>query len=185
MCALGWQSFVPAGANVGASAIQGFAVAASTSYVPKSWHVAVVTVTICSSAIIFNVFLAKKLPGIEGAIFIFFTVAFVAFFLILLLMGSRSSAKEIFTDFQDNGGWGSIGAACFVGISGPVITLIGSDSAVHLAEELKDASKSLPRAMITTAGINYLLGFMMLIVFIAVVGNVQEVLATPTLNPYL
>ena len=185
MCALGWQSYVPGAANVGASAIQGFAVVASTSYVPKNWHVAVLTVAICSSAILFNVFLAKKLPGIEGAVFVFFAMAFVAFFIILLTMGSRSSAKEIFTDFQDNADWGSIGTACFVGISGPVIMVLGSDSAVHLAEELKDASKSLPRAMIITATINYLFGFLMLVAFVAVVGNVQEVLATPTLNPYV
>lgn len=185
MCALGWQSYVPGAANVGASAVQGFAVVASTSYVPKSWHVAVLTVAICSSAIIFNVFLAKKLPGIEGAVFVFFALAFVSFFVVLLALGPRSSAKEIFTDFQDNAGWGSIGTACFVGISGPVIMVLGSDSAVHLAEELKDASKQLPRAMLVTAAVNYLLGFLMLVAFVAVVGDVEEVLATPTLNPYI
>ena len=112
-------------------------------------------------------------------------LVFIAFFIILLAMGPRSNAKEIFIDFQDNAGWGSIGAACFVGASGPVITLIGSDSSVHLAEELKDVSRQLPKAMLTTAVVNYFLGFTMLVAFIAVVGNVDQVLASATGEPWI
>ncbi len=114
-----------------------------------------------------------------------YILVFIAFFIILLAMGPRSNAKEIFIDFQDNAGWGSIGAACFVGASGPVITLIGSDSSVHLAEELKDVSRQLPKAMLTTAVVNYLLGFIMLVAFIAVVGNVDQVLASATGEPWI
>jgi choline transport protein len=143
------------------------------------------TIFICSFAILFNIFLARRLPGIEAAVFTAYILCFVAFFIVLLAMGPRSSAKEIFTDFQDNAGWGSIGTACFVGVSGPVITLIGADSSVHMAEELKDAARQLPKAMISTALVNYVLGFLMTIAFIAVLGNLQEVLATPTLLPYV
>jgi Amino acid permease len=185
MCALGWQSFVPGASNVGASQIQAFAVLASDSYVPKPWHIATLTVLICSCAILFNVFLARKLPGIEAAVFTLYILAFIAFFIILLAMGPRSGAKPMFTHFEDNAGWGSIGTACFVGVSGPVITLIGSDSAVHMAEELKDASRQLPKAMLSTAAVNYLLGFLMLIAFIAVVGDVDSVLQTTTGQPYV
>ena len=185
MCALGWQSFVPGAANVGASILVGFAVVANDSYVPQNWHIVTLTILICSFAIIFNVFLARKLPGIEATVFLMYILTFVAVFIVFIAMGPRSSAKEIFTDFQDNAGWGSIGTACFAGVSGPVITLIGSDSAVHLAEELKDASRQLPKAMLGTAGVNYLLGFAMLVAFIAVVGNVDQVLATATGQPWI
>ena len=185
MCALGWQSYVPGAANIGASAIQGFAVVASDSYVPESWHVVLLTILLSSFAILFNVYLARRLPGIEAAVFTLYILAFVAFFIILLAMGPRSGAKPMFTQFEDNAGWGSIGTACFVGVSGPVITLIGSDSAVHMAEELKDASRQLPKAMLSTAGINYLLGFLMLIAFVAVVGDVDSVLASPTGAAYI
>ncbi|KAA6408426.1 MAG: amino acid transporter [Lasallia pustulata] len=185
MCALGWQSYVPGAANICASIIVGFAVVSNDSYVPHNWHIVTLTVLICSFAIVFNVFLARKLPGIEAAVFTMYILAFVAFFVVFLALGPRSSAKEIFTDFQDNAGWGSIGTACFVGVSAPVITLIGSDSAVHLAEELKDASRQLPNAMLGTAGVNFLLGFMMLIAFIAVVGNVDQLLQTATGQPWI
>ena len=185
MCALGWQSYVPGASNVGASAIQAFAVVASDTYKPEPYHVALLTILLCTFAIGFNVYLARKLPGIEAVVFTLYLLAFVAFFIILLTLGSRSGAKAMFTTFQDNNDWGSIGTACFVGISGPVITLIGADSAVHLAEELKDASRQLPKAMLATAGINYLLGFLMLCAFIAVVGDVEAVIDTPTTQPYV
>lgn len=185
MCALGWQSYVPGASNVGASAIQGFAVVASDTYVPKAWHIALLTILLCTTAILFNVHLARRLPGIEAAVFTIYILAFVAFFIILLAMGPRSGAKTMFTQFEDNAEWGSIGTACFVGISGPVITLIGSDTAVHLAEELKDSSRQLPKAMLSTAAVNYIFGFLMLVAFIAVVGDVDAVLDTKTGQPYI
>jgi choline transport protein len=185
MCALGWQSTVPGSAHVCSLAIQGFAVVASDSYEPKNWHVALLTVIICSSAIIFNVFLARKLPEIEFVVMILYFLAFSVFIIVLTTMGTRSSAKEVFTHFEDNAGWGSIGTACFVGISGPVITLIGSDSAIHLAEELRDASRQLPKVMLVTAGVNYLLGFTMLVAFLFVVEDVPSVLDSRTGQPYI
>jgi amino acid transporter len=112
-------------------------------------------------------------------------LAFIAFLIVLVAMGPRSSATEVFTDFQDNAGWGSVGTACFVGINGPVITLLGSDSAVHLAEELKDSSRNLPRAMLCYAAVNYIIGFAMLLAFIFVVGDVESVLTTPTGQPWI
>lgn len=72
--------------------------------------------------------------------------------------GPRSDAHETFTDFEDLAGWGNVGLACLVGISSPVITLVGADSSCHLSEELKNAAWVLPRAMVATALTNYVLG---------------------------
>jgi choline transport protein len=185
LCALGWQSAVAGPANVGASIAVGFAVVANSSYVPQNWHIVALTILIISWATIFNVFFARKLPAIEAAAFTLYVLVFFAFVIVMFAVGPRSGAKEMFTDFQDNAGWGSIGAACFVGVSGPVIVIIGSDSSVHLAEELKDAARQLPKAMLASAGINYVLGFVTLVAFVAVVGNVEDVLASPTGQPFI
>ena len=67
----------------------------------------------------------------------------------------------------------------------PIFSLIGPDSATHLSEELQDASKSLPRAMVATALVNGVMGFVMLCTFCMMVGNVDEVLATPTGQPFI
>lgn len=185
MCALGWQSYVPGAANVGATTLQGLGAVASGTYVPKAYQTVLLTILLCAAAPLFNTFLARRLPGIEGAVFSFYMLAFLAFLIALLVMGPRSSAKEVFTHFENDSGWNSIGTACFVAINGPVITLLGSDSAVHLAEEMKDASRNLPRAMLSYAAVNYAIGFIMLLAFMFVIGDVQSVLATSTGEPWI
>lgn len=54
------------------------------------------------------------------------------------------------------------GLATLVGIITPVTAFLGADAAVHMSEELKDASKTLPRVMISTSIVNGALGFVML-----------------------
>lgn len=50
-----------------------------------------------------------------------------------------------------------------VGIITSAGALVGGDAAAHMAEELKNASKILPRAMIWTIIVNGALGFVMLV----------------------
>ena len=68
------------------------------------------------------------------------------------------SDTSVLTSFSSNG-WSSPGVASLVGISAAIGDLIGADSSVHLAEELKNAAWILPRSMIATAMMNYVLGF--------------------------
>ena len=49
-----------------------------------------------------------------------------------------------------------------VGLITPVVAFLGADAAVHMAEELKDASRTLPKVMIWTSVVNGALGFVML-----------------------
>lgn len=97
-------------------------------------------------------------------------------------MGDRGG-EEVFTTFSSIG-WPDVPTSCLVGILGPVITLIRSDSQAHLAEETMDAARVAPRfvaatngrgtanvsdfstirAMVTTALINYGIGFSMVVV---------------------
>lgn len=72
-------------------------------------------------------------------------------------MAPRSDSS-VLTTFSSNG-WSSPGVASLVGISAAIGDVIGADSSVHLAEELKNASWILPRSMMATAMMNYVLGF--------------------------
>jgi len=100
-------------------------------------------------------------------------------------MAPRNSAKMVFTQFTDGGNWGNIGLSCLVGMLGPVFTFIGPDSAAHMAEEIKDASYVLPRAMMWTAAINGTLGFAMLVTFCFCLGNIEDILANPDIMPFV
>ena len=73
-------------------------------------------------------------------------------------MAPRSKASEVFTNFQGDG-WPNTGVAFLTALTGPAAYLSIADSAVHLAEEVKNAAYIVPRAMIVTAISNYVLAF--------------------------
>lgn len=72
-----------------------------------------------------------------------------------------------------------------MGILAVMIPLLGADGAVHMSEELRDASRVLPRAMILTTVFNGAMGWIMIITFSMVLGNLDEVINTPTGQPYI
>ena len=165
--------------------IEALIVLANPSYVIQGWHGALFTIAITLFCIFFNTFLIRKLPLMEGIALALHALGFFTFIIVLWVMGPRGSAKQVFTDFEDNNGWGSVGLATLVGLLSPITTLIGADSVCHLSEELRDASYTLPWCMITTASINYVLGFIMTITFMFTVGDVESALKTATGQPYV
>ena len=54
------------------------------------------------------------------------------------------------------------GVSCLVGMITNVGAFVGSDAPAHMAEELKDASKTLPRVMFWTIMVNGTMGFITL-----------------------
>ena len=125
-----------------------------------------------------------KLPILEGLAVVLHVFGFLAFIVILWVMGSRADTNATFTHFQDENDWGSIGLATLIGVVGPATTYLGGDSAVHLSEELKDASYVLPRAMVSAALINYGLGFITTVTFMFNLGNINADLKDPSNQPW-
>lgn len=155
------------------------------NYVIQGWHGTLLSIGVVIFAIIWNTVLVRKLPLLEGVIVILHVFGFFAFIVVLWVMGPRSDTKAVWTEFQDNGNWGNIGLSCLVGMTGPVITLIGADSACHLSEELKDAAWVLPRSMVATAIVNYIMGFVMTVTVMSTLGDVDSILSTTTGQPYI
>ncbi|OCK79331.1 amino acid transporter [Lepidopterella palustris CBS 459.81] len=185
LCVLGWQAAMGATSYATAQQIEGLIALNHPTYTIQGWHGALLSIGITAFCIFFNTVLARRLPLFEGIVVVLHIFGFFAFLVVLWVMAPRSDPKAVFTEFQDNAGWGNVGLSCLVGLLGPVVTLIGSDSACHLSEELKDAAWVLPRSMVATALVNYSLGFVMTITFMSTIGDVSQVLATPTGQPYI
>ncbi|KAF2463520.1 amino acid transporter [Lindgomyces ingoldianus] len=185
LCVLGWQVGNTAIAFLSSQQIQGLIILNNVDYIPQRWHLSLIVIGVMTFCQLFNTFLARKLPLVEGIILILHICGFFAILIPLWVLAKPANAKEVFTTFTDGGGWGSIGLSCLVGMLSPIFSFIGPDSATHMAEELRDASKTLPRAMIATAIINGALGFIMLVTFCMMVGNVEDILATPTGQPFI
>lgn len=186
MCVIGWQAAMATCALATTQQLQGLITLNMPSYVAQGWHGTLFSIAITLFAIIWNTVFVKKLPIIEILGLILHVSAFVAFVVIFWLMAPHSDPKAVWTNFEDNSGWGSLGLSTLVGILGPIVTLIGSDSTCHLAEELRDAAWVLPRAMVATALMNYGLGFVMTVTIMSALGDdVSAILSTTLGQPWI
>lgn len=75
--------------------------------------------------------------------------------------------------------------ATLIGMVGPAVTYLGGDSAVHLSEELSDASHVLPRAMVCAATVNYITGFAMTVTLMSNLGDLDADLMSRTGQPWV
>ena len=101
-------------------------------------------------------------------------MGFFAILIPLWVLAPKASATAVFTDFENYGGWSSIGAACVIGQLAAAGAFIGADSAAHMAEEVADASLTVPRMMMGTVVLNGVLGLVMIISFVFSVQSVEE-----------
>ncbi|KAH6870177.1 amino acid/polyamine transporter I [Alternaria rosae] len=185
LCVLGWQTGIASIAFLAGGQVQGLIILNNPNYVPERWHGTLLVIAVATFSILFNTLLARKLPLVEGIVLVLHIFGFFAIFITMWVLGPRSPSREVFGGFQDNAGWGSVGLSVLVGQLSPIFSLLGADAATHMSEELKDASHTLPRAMIWTAVVNSSLGFLMLVTFCFCLGDVESAIMSPTGQPHI
>ncbi|KAH2240592.1 hypothetical protein KXV81_004814 [Aspergillus fumigatus] len=184
-CVLGWHTGIAGCCYTVANMMVGVvAINYPDTYVYKPWHVTLLVIAVALVALLFNTLLAQKLPLIEGIILVIHCFGFFGILIPLWVLSPRPTASEVFGPIQDRGGWGNNGLACLVGLVGSIYALIvqfkGPDSAVHMSEEIRDASRVLPLGMIWTLILNGSTGFVMIITLAFCVGDIDHVLESQT-----
>jgi choline transport protein len=74
-------------------------------------------------------------------------LSFVVISITLLATSKKTDAAFVFAGFENVTGWGS-GMAGILGIMQSALSLIGSDAATHMSEEMPDPARDTPRAMV-------------------------------------
>lgn len=182
---VGWQIGLASLAFIVGTLIQGLITLNDATYVFERWHGTLLVIAVTAFCIIFNSFLASKLPLVEGLVLIVHVLGFFAVLITLWVLSPRASASEVFGTVTNLGGWSSNGLSFMVGLLTPVYTLLGADSAVHMSEEIRDAAVTLPRAIMTSAIFNGTLGWIMTITFAFCLGDLFSILETPTGYPFI
>ncbi|KAI4198517.1 MAG: hypothetical protein LQ350_005246 [Teloschistes chrysophthalmus] len=183
LCVLGWHASLAGTCYATGQQIQAIIVLANSKYTIHTWQTALLAWAVVIMAIFFNTVMFQKLPLLEGILVFAHVLGFCAFIVVLWVMAPRSDSS-VLTTFSSNG-WSSPGVASLVGISAAIGDVIGADSSVHLAEELKNASWILPRSMMATAMMNYVLGFITIITLVFCLGDLDSAINSPTGQPYV
>lgn len=165
--------------------IQGLIIINNENYVFQAWHGTLLSIAVICFAIIFNTLLAGKLPITQGVAVAMHICGLFGVIIPLWAYSPRGNAFEIFFQFTNLGGWPTTGLSSMIGLTTPVSIWIGYDCAVHMAEEMHDASNNLPKAILCAVGLNCVLSFLMAMTLIFCVGDAAAVLAAgDELNGY-
>ena len=177
--------------------IQGLIALNDETYIPQNWHSTLLAIAAVSICVIFNTFFARKLPLVEGVVMVLHVFGFFAILIPLWIFAPKAPSSEVWGNLQNNAGWSSTGLAFLVGMTSSVNALIGPDSADHMckipstlqvpwscayqpvAEEIRDASRVLPRAMLWTLILNGGAGLVMSITFAYCLGPLDASLTPP------
>lgn len=182
---LGWQVGLTSLAFLAGTMIQGLLVLNNPQYIFQQWHGTLLVIAITAFCILFNTVLAKRLPMVEGLVLCIHILGFAGVLIPLWVLAPLNSPSQVFTEFLNLGGWDTKGLSFFVGLLAPVYTLIGADSAVHMSEEIRNASLVLPKAIMWAAGVNGTMGFIMVITFCFTMGSAEEIIHSPTGFPFI
>jgi choline transport protein len=181
MATTSWQAGSAGGTFLIGLLIQGTLAAYKPSYVPQRWQGTLFVFGVALIEGLVNSVFANQLPRIQKVMIFPHGLGWIPIIVILWVLAPHAPAKDVFTSFTSNGGWEPIGLSVMVGQITSVYFLILSDSAAHLAEEVKTASKSVPRAMMWSFYLNALVGFIVLISFLFALPSINDVL-DPTKN---
>lgn len=174
----GWQAACASGAYNSGLFIQGLIALCNPNHVPKGWQNTLLAWAILAFAVFINTIASTALAKFEALILILHIVGFVAILIPLTYLAPHGNAQEVFRTFINAGGWNSQTYSFFVGLVGPVYAFVGADSAVHMAEEIKNAATVIPRAILFSVGMNGVLGFSMLIAILFCLGDPSQVPTT-------
>jgi amino acid transporter len=128
LVAAGWQFSIVSTAFLSGTILQGLLILNyEDSYTYEGYHGTLLVIAITVFCIIFNVFLAKRLPFVEGVLLVIYIVGFFVIIIPLWVLAPRTDSETVFTKFNNEGGWNSYGTAFLVGISGLVPSMAGFD----------------------------------------------------------
>ncbi|KAK3617276.1 hypothetical protein LTR56_025400 [Elasticomyces elasticus] len=173
MSTLGWIASVASSVYVCGTQIQAMVNVLQPDQVMTSWQLTLIMFAIIAITIVFNTVGAKYLPMLETLSLIGHIAGFFVVLIPLWVMCPKNSAHDVFVHFEANGGW-SLGPAYLVSQVTIIYCNLGSDSVVHISEEVEDASLTVPRCMFWSFVYNVLLGIIMLITMVRIRSKTLE-----------
>ncbi|KNG52136.1 amino acid permease [Stemphylium lycopersici] len=133
------------------------------SYAREGWHGTLLLWAVLLLCVCINIFMSGALPTIEVVVLIVHILGFFGILVPLVyLTPTHNPAKHIFSTFHNEGAWSTQTLAFFVGLQGNALAFVGTDSVVHMSEEVRNASTDVPRSMLLSLVINGTLALGML-----------------------
>ncbi|KAJ5634217.1 choline transport protein [Penicillium herquei] len=178
-------SYITAAIYLAGSVLQSTIASNNPQYDPKGWHVTLMMWAVLGICTIMNTCLGMVLPIVEVFILIIHVFGFFAVLIPLLYLGPRAKASAVFATSYELGGWNDVTLATFIGMKGAVAAFLGTDGAVHMAEEVANSSTAVPQSMLAAVLINGGMGFGIMIAFLFTAGDITTILKSGAAYPFI
>lgn len=164
LSSLAWLSGTCGGMYPAGFTLQGLILLANPDFDARPYQAYLFVVAIATSGLLVNSLLARYLPMLEGFVFVLFSISFLVFIVVLWTLPPHLTAAEVFQTFEASTGWG-LGLSMLTSQSNLLFLIIGSDSTAHMAEETRNASSVIPKAMVGSYIINGVFTLVMIITY--------------------
>ncbi|KAK5135566.1 hypothetical protein LTR08_005046 [Meristemomyces frigidus] len=149
-------------------------------YVIERWHTVLAAYAVGALSLSANVFLPRLLGKISMGLIIWNISAFLIIVITILSMNDhKQSASFVFRDFVNFSGFGRSYAAV-VGLLQTAFGMCCYDAPAHMTEEIMDARKQAPRAIILSVYIGAVTGFVFLVAACFCIGDIATTAESAT-----
>lgn len=182
---LAWQAGNAGGVFIGGTIIQILISLYDESYPFTQWHTTLLAIAAITVAFLANTLGSRWLHLWQNMVFALHLLVYLAFIIPVWVNAPRSSHHQVWSEFEYNGGWANAGVAAFIGSITTIGSQMGSDTAAHMSEEVKDASKAVPKSMIGVWLINTVMALVTYITIAYHLPNMEDALADPSMYPIM
>lgn len=189
-----WIALLASISNVSANAIVSVAAANNPGFDIKNWQIVLVMLACLVGIGLLNLYLFQAIPWIECVAGLLHVILWITFIVVLLTLADRHSTHFVFFQGSTLSGWDSA-AAFNIGNQASSWCFVSFDFISHISEvrlrsrspltiktltssksqETKKPTKAVPRAMFWSIVTNAFMAFVMVIVFLYTVGDVERV----------
>ncbi|KAJ9630757.1 hypothetical protein H2203_001281 [Taxawa tesnikishii (nom. ined.)] len=185
MSTLSWQAGTASGPYLVGTMIQSMIYVNDPDYSGTNWQGTLFVIAITIVVYGMNVYGARAMPVFQNLMLILHVLGFVTIVVCFWVLAPRNTAATVFTQFTNDGGWNSMGLALMVGQISAIYACICSDAAAHMSEEIKDAGRTVPKAMVGSYLLNGALGLVFLITYLFCITDLEGALNDDTGYPHL
>ena len=185
MATLSWQAGAASGSFLTGTIVQGLIGYNYPDYEPTNWQGTLFVFAMVLVLYIFNVFASKQMPMMQNFLLVLHTLGFCAVVIVLWTLSPKQQASNVFTTFNNDGGWSSVGLALMIGQISAIFGSLSSDTTAHMSEEVSDAGLNVPRAMVWSYFGNGVIAFIFLVTYLFAIPSVEDALNDPSGFPFI
>ena len=125
MSTLSWQAGNASGSFLTGIIIQSLIVVNDDSYEPQPYQGTLLVFAMVLLLYIVNIWGASWWPKIQNGLMVLHTLGFLVVIIVLWVCAPHQSAKAVFTEFTNEGGWSNLGLSVMVGQITAIYALLG------------------------------------------------------------